>query len=163
MSVTLYEPALAALLDTQEGPVGRYVQRLAAAVVARGAAEQFDGYFGTRSLAGRVDQDVDFSMEGSTATIGYQGRREQVPASRSSSRPREAQLAPPIRTRAGAVRQMPGTSPEDLFALAQDYLRGVRGRAGHDSHIRSGARGCSGAKLCRARSACAGLLPATDR
>ena len=29
MSVTLYEPALKALLDSQEGPVGSYVQRLA--------------------------------------------------------------------------------------------------------------------------------------
>ena len=37
MSVTLHEPALRALLETQEGPVGRYVERMAEAVVAAGA------------------------------------------------------------------------------------------------------------------------------
>ena len=67
MSVTLYEGALAALLDSQEGPVGQYVQRTAEAVVAH-AQVQFDEYF-HGVLPAR--QDIGFSMEGSTATVGY--------------------------------------------------------------------------------------------
>ena len=68
MSVTLYEPALRALLDSQDGPVGRYVQRIAEAVVV-------NAQFSSMSTSRRhlpAEQDIDFSMEGSTATIGYE-------------------------------------------------------------------------------------------
>jgi hypothetical protein len=68
--ITLNEVALAALLETEDGPVGRHVQRVAQAVVVE-AQKNVQGYFGTApSLFGRVDQDVDFEMEGSSATIG---------------------------------------------------------------------------------------------
>ena len=70
MSVTLYETALEALLDTQEGPVGRYVERLAQRIEAQ-AQQNVKTYFGSApSLEGRVDQDIDYIMEGSTATVG---------------------------------------------------------------------------------------------
>ena len=70
MSVTLYEPALAALLDSQEGPVGRYVERLAVQITLE-AQNNVKDYFGTApSLTGRVDQDVAYDMEGSTAVVG---------------------------------------------------------------------------------------------
>jgi hypothetical protein len=67
VNVILNETAIAALLETQEGPVGRFVQRVAEAVVVQ-AQVQFDDYFHGVLPA---EQDIDFSMEGSTATIGY--------------------------------------------------------------------------------------------
>ena len=68
MSVTLYEGALRALLESQEGPVGQYVERLAQRTVAQ-AQQNVRTYFGgAPSLT--VDQDVGFDMDGSTATIG---------------------------------------------------------------------------------------------
>ena len=68
MSVTLYEGALRALLETQEGPVGRYVERIAEAMVVQ-AELQFDDYFWRANLPAR--QNIGFSMQGSTATVGY--------------------------------------------------------------------------------------------
>jgi hypothetical protein len=70
MSVTLYEPALRILLESQEGPVGRYVERLAARIEIEAQQNVKDYFGGAPSLQGRVDQDIDFIMEGSTATIG---------------------------------------------------------------------------------------------
>jgi hypothetical protein len=70
VSVTLYEPALRALLDSQEGPVGQYVQRLATRIEIEAQQNVKDYFGGAPSLQGRVDQDIDFIMEGSTATIG---------------------------------------------------------------------------------------------
>ncbi len=70
MSVILHEAAIAALLDTQQGPVGRLVERVAGAVV-EAERENVRGYFGTApSLHGRVDQEIGFVMDGSTAVIG---------------------------------------------------------------------------------------------
>ncbi len=70
MSVILNEVALKALLDTQDGPVGRHVEQVARAVVVE-AQRNVQSYFGTApSLFGRVDQDVGYDMEGSSATIG---------------------------------------------------------------------------------------------
>ena len=70
MSVILNEAALAALLETQDGPVGRFVDRVAEAVVVE-AQTEVKNYFGTApSLHGRVDQEVDHEMQGSTAVIG---------------------------------------------------------------------------------------------
>ncbi len=70
MTVVLNNAALAALLETEEGPVGRFTQRVAEAVVVE-AQRNVRGYFGTApSLFGRVDDDVDFEMEGSSAVIG---------------------------------------------------------------------------------------------
>jgi hypothetical protein len=68
VSVTLYEPALRALLESQEGPVGRYIQTLAVRVVAR-AEDNFDEYFAAANLPDM--ENVGYSMDGSSATIGY--------------------------------------------------------------------------------------------
>ena len=70
MSVTLYEPALRALLDSQEGLVGQYVQRLATRIEIQAQQNVKDYFGGAPSLQGQVDQDIDFTMDGSTATIG---------------------------------------------------------------------------------------------
>lgn len=67
MTVVLNQAALTALLESQEGPVGRFVQRTAEAVVVH-AQSQFDDYF-HHVLPAR--QDIIFSMDGSTATVGY--------------------------------------------------------------------------------------------
>ncbi len=70
MSVILNEAALAALLETQEGPVGRFVERVSEAVVVE-AQTEIKNYFGTApSLHGRVDQEVDSEMQGSSAVVG---------------------------------------------------------------------------------------------
>jgi hypothetical protein len=68
VGVTLYEPALRALLDSQEGPVGQYVQLLAQRVVTQ-AQQNVKGYFASAPRLD-VDQDVGSEMEGSTAVIG---------------------------------------------------------------------------------------------
>jgi hypothetical protein len=99
MSVTLYEPALRALLDSQEGPVGRYVERVAEAVVVQAQA-QFDDYFHGVLPA---EQDIDFSMEGSTATVGYVGGKSKT--RRLASAEAEGKLTnPPIRQALERVR-----------------------------------------------------------
>ena len=68
MTVILNEAALVALLDTQEGPVGQHVQRLAAAVEIQ-AQNNLKAYFiGAPSVD--VDRDVAVEMDGSTAVIG---------------------------------------------------------------------------------------------
>jgi len=67
MSVIINDRALAALLETENGPVGRFVQRTAESVVVH-AQSQFDAYF-HYVLPAR--QDIVFSMDGSTAAIGY--------------------------------------------------------------------------------------------
>jgi len=70
VTVVLNQAALSALLETQDGPVGRYVERVADAVVAE-AQRNVRGYFGSApSLEGRVDQDIDSEMDGSTAIVG---------------------------------------------------------------------------------------------
>lgn len=70
MTVVLNESALTALLDTEAGPVGRFVERVADAVVAE-AQQNVRSYFGTApSLSGRVDLEVDSEMEGSSAVVG---------------------------------------------------------------------------------------------
>ena len=68
MSVTLFEPALNQLLDTEDGPVGRHVQVLAARVVAQ-AQQNVRNYFQSAPSL-NVDQDVTSEMGGSTAIIG---------------------------------------------------------------------------------------------
>lgn len=68
MTVILNEAAIAALLETEEGPVGRFVARVAEAVVVQ-AQQNVRTYFATATTL-NVDQDVGFDMEGSTATIG---------------------------------------------------------------------------------------------
>lgn len=68
MSVTLYEPALEALLDSQEGPVGQYVQRIAGAVTQQAQANVRAYFHSAPTLT--VDQDVDMEMQGSTAVVG---------------------------------------------------------------------------------------------
>jgi hypothetical protein len=101
MSVTLYEGALRALLDTQEGPVGRYVQRVAEAVVVQ-AQVQFDDYFHGVLPA---EQDIDFSMEGSTATVGYVDGPGKSKSRRLAAAEAEGKLTnPPIRQALERVR-----------------------------------------------------------
>jgi hypothetical protein len=68
MSVILNEPALARLLDSEEGPIGIHVQQLAAQVVAQAQSNVRDYFQSAPSL--NVDQDVGSDMEGSTAVIG---------------------------------------------------------------------------------------------
>ena len=68
MTVILNEAAIAALLETEEGPVGRYVKDLAERIVVQ-AQQNVRTYFATAPSL-NVDQDVGFDMEGSTATIG---------------------------------------------------------------------------------------------
>lgn len=68
MSVTLNEPALRLLLETEEGPVGRHVAGLAFQITQQ-AQRNVRGYFiSAPSLD--VDQDVGFDMEGSSAVVG---------------------------------------------------------------------------------------------
>jgi hypothetical protein len=87
MSVTLYEPALRALLDSQEGPVGRFVERKAQAIVLEAQGIIRD-YF-HRAPTVNVDQDVDYEMQGSTATVGIR----DPGYSRSSERSKARRLA----------------------------------------------------------------------
>lgn len=68
MSVILFEPALEALLDTEEGPVGQFIQQLAAQVTSQAQQNVRDYFVSAPSL--NVDQDVGFDMEGSTAVVG---------------------------------------------------------------------------------------------
>jgi hypothetical protein len=65
--ITLNEVALAALLETQDGPVGRHVERMAQRVVV---AMQTDvkGYF--RGADFGIENDVALRMDGSTAIVG---------------------------------------------------------------------------------------------
>ena len=68
MSVTLFEPALVVLLESQEGPVGQFVERKAARVLNQ-AQTNVRAYFHTAPTLD-VDQDVILEMEGSTAVVG---------------------------------------------------------------------------------------------
>lgn len=70
MSVRLNEPALQALLESQDGPVGQLIEQRAAAVVAAAQANVRAYFAGAPSLD--VDQDVSFEMDGSSAVIGIQ-------------------------------------------------------------------------------------------
>ncbi len=67
MSVILNEAAIAKLFNTPEGPVARFMERTAEAVVIQ-AQLQFDEYY-QEVLPAR--QDIIFSMDGSNATVGY--------------------------------------------------------------------------------------------
>lgn len=79
--MTLNEAALAALLETEEGPVGRFVERTAERIAGQ-AQQNVRAYFaGAPSL--NVDQDVGFSMDGSTAVIGI---RDAGPKARRLAR-----------------------------------------------------------------------------
>ena len=100
MSVTLYEANLRALLDSQEGPVGRYVEALARRVVAD-AENKFDDYFANANLPDI--ENVGFQMEGSSATIGYKDVGNK--ARRLAKAEAEGKLRnPPIQSALGAVR-----------------------------------------------------------
>ncbi len=70
MTVVLSEAAITKLFETPQGPVARFVERVADEVVAEARANIRD-YFGTApSLHGTVDQEVGVDMEGSDATVG---------------------------------------------------------------------------------------------
>jgi len=100
VTVILNERALAVLLETEAGPVGREVERIAEAVVAH-AQTQFDEYF-HGVLPAR--QDIIFSMDGSTATVGYSAsagpKAERLAAAEENRRLDK----PPIRQALQAVR-----------------------------------------------------------
>ncbi len=67
MSVTLFEPALRALLDTQEGPVGLFIQRKTARVLDQ-AKTNARAYYGSAPSID-IERDVISEMEGSTGVI----------------------------------------------------------------------------------------------
>jgi hypothetical protein len=99
--ITLNEVALAALLETQEGPVGRYVQGIAETVVTA-AQFQFDEYFHGVLPA---EQDIDFRMDGSSATIGYVDSPSKTKTKRIARAEAEGKLSdPPIRKALDQVR-----------------------------------------------------------
>jgi hypothetical protein len=75
MSVTLYEPALRALLDSEDGLVGQYTATKAVFVAAE-ARRNVRAYFHTAPSL-YVDEDVDFAMEGSSAVIGIRDAGEK--------------------------------------------------------------------------------------
>ena len=75
MTVILNESALAALLETQEGPVGRFVERKAQQIV-EGAQRNVRDYFQSAPSL-NVDQDVGLQMDGSNATIGIRDAGEK--------------------------------------------------------------------------------------
>lgn len=68
MTVTLNQVALKALLESEEGPVGRFIADLAAQVTNSAQANVRDYFGGAPSLT--VDDAVDFDMDGSTAVVG---------------------------------------------------------------------------------------------
>lgn len=100
VTVVLNQAALKVLLDSQEGPVGRFVQRTAEAVVAH-AQSQFDDYF-DHVLPAR--QDIVFSMDGSSAAIGYSANTGSK-SGRLARAEAEGRLTnPPIQQALDAVR-----------------------------------------------------------
>ena len=67
MSVILNEAAIALLMETEEGPVGLFVRR-EADKVADAMRNDVRSYFVGANTG--VEDDVDVSMDGSTATVG---------------------------------------------------------------------------------------------
>ena len=83
MSVILNEAVLRELLDTQEGPVGIFVEKLAARVVDTARGNIRDYFHGAGSLT--VEQNVDAEMEGSSAVIGIRpGSKAELMARRQA-------------------------------------------------------------------------------
>ena len=96
------------------------MQRLAVRVVAQ-AQDRFEGLLRCRQPR-LTWQNVGYNMEGSTATIGIQGRAGTSPGVSLASEA-EGRLTNSLPSRLPWQRcVMPGTSPTDLFDLAQDYL-----------------------------------------
>jgi hypothetical protein len=101
MSVILNEGAITRLFEAPEGPVARFVERVAEAVVVH-AQVQFDEYF-HGVLPAR--QDIGLSMDGSTATIGYVDDDGSPKAKRLAAAEQDRRLThPPIRNALQAVR-----------------------------------------------------------
>jgi len=100
VSVILNEGALTTLLNTQEGPVGRFVERISEAVVAH-AQTQFDEYF-HGVLPAR--QDIIFSMDGSTATVGYSASAGHKAERLAAAEKNKRLDRPPIQQALDAVR-----------------------------------------------------------
>ena len=106
MSVILNEGAIRLLLETEDGPVGRFVQRVAQAVVDE-EKKNVRAYFGNApSLHGRVDEEVDYEMTGSTAVIGIRdgGRKAQ----RLAKKEAEGTMASGFRAALDRVRSIFG-------------------------------------------------------
>jgi hypothetical protein len=70
VSVTLNEAALGILLETEEGPVGRFVQRVAEDKIVDAMRQDVRSYFVGAETG--VEDDVGLRMEGSTAVVGLQ-------------------------------------------------------------------------------------------
>lgn len=105
MTVILNQAALATLLETQEGPVGRFVQRVAEAVVVA-AQVQFEEYFHGVLPA---ERDIDFSMRGSSAVIGYVGGETKHKTARLAAAEAEGRLrVPPLTHALDVVRSNGG-------------------------------------------------------
>jgi hypothetical protein len=69
VSVILNEGAIAALFNTPEGPVARFVEREAEKIADAMRADVRSYFVGAET---GVEDDVGLSMDGSTATVGLQ-------------------------------------------------------------------------------------------
>lgn len=98
MSVILNEAAIVALIETEEGPVGRFVQQLAEEVVAD-AAKLANAYYHDFVDVG---SDIGYAMIGSTAVIGYDpgpgSAARDHKAQRLADKEREGMQQPPLTT-----------------------------------------------------------------
>jgi hypothetical protein len=68
MSVILNEAAITALFETPGGPVARFVEHTAEVVVSE-VQRDVQNYF--RGAPTGVEKDVQLSMQGSTAIVGF--------------------------------------------------------------------------------------------
>lgn len=96
MTVILNEAAITRLFEAPEGPVARFVERTAEAVVAL-AQIQFDDYF---HFVLPPERDIDFTMQGSTATIGYVGGEGKSKTKRLAAAEADGNLTNPPLTQA---------------------------------------------------------------
>lgn len=69
MSVTLFEPALASLLDSETGPVGLFVRHRTETIRDEVGGAAADYFRSSPELAPEMDSDVSVEMEGSTGVI----------------------------------------------------------------------------------------------
>jgi len=100
MSVILNEAAITALFETPDGAVARFVER-EAEKVADAMREDVRSYFVGADTG--VDDDVDVSMDGSTATVGLRNDPEgRHTSSGESKAERYARLGRFSQTRSAA-------------------------------------------------------------
>ena len=98
MSIILNEAGLRALLDTTESPVGAFVAKIADDVAKRAGGIAAD-YYGKAPTLG-IEDDIAFSMDGSSAVVGYAPKGKSGTKSRIlASKERDGSLVqPPLQT-----------------------------------------------------------------